>query len=181
MWKKTPFDRQRFGDLFQRKDDPGFVVRPHHGNNRGVRPDGALQFSEIEAPLLIDLDDGDGAAAPNDRFAVVQNRVVLHGGGHDVPPIGRHLECGMERGVVRFRPSAGKDNFVGLATEQRRHPLVGQVGRFLHDRAKTMRARGIAVLRCQEWHHFLQDRGIDPRAGVVIEINDFGRGGHGMI
>ena len=116
----------------------------------------------------------DRAAAPNERFAIIQDGVVLDRGRDDVAPLGRHLERGMKRGVVRFRPAAGENDFVRLATEQGGHPLVRQLGRLFHLGAETMRARGIAVMGGQERHHLLQHRGIDPGAGIVIEINDFG-------
>ena len=133
----------------------------------------AFQFREIEMPLLIDRDDRHLAAAPDERFAIIKDGVVLDRGGHDVAPLGRHLESGMKRGVIRFRPAAGENDLVRLATEERGDAFMREIDRFLHLGAETVRAGGIAVLGGQERHHLLQDLGIDPGAGVVIEINDF--------
>ncbi len=136
---------------------------------------------KIEVTLLVDRDDGRFAASPNERLAVIQDGVVFDRGRHDVTSLGRHLERGMQRGVVRFRPATGEDDFVRLAAEQGRHPLMRQIDRLFHLRAEAMRARGIAVVGGQEWHHLLQHGRIDPGAGVVIEINNFSRSRHGKI
>ena len=122
--KEESFGAAKSGDLSERKNNAGLVVRPHHRNDRGVGPDGSFQFAKIEMTLLINRDDRRLAATPNERPAVIQNRVVLDGGGDDVTPLGRHLEGGMERRVVRFRPAAGENNFARLAAEQGRHPLM---------------------------------------------------------
>jgi hypothetical protein len=142
---------------------------------------GLDQIPEIEVALLIDRDDGRLAASPNERLAVVQDGVVFDRGRHDVASLGRHLERGMQRSVVRFRPAAGEDDFVRLAAEQGRHPLMRQIGRLLHLGAEAMRARGIAVVGGQERHHLLQHFGIEPGAGIVIQINNFSRSRHGKI
>ena len=130
-------------------------------------------FREIEMALLIDRDNRRLATAPNERFAIIQNSVVLDRGGDDMLPLGRHLEGGMERGVIRFRPAAGENDLVRLATEQGGDALVREFDRFLHLGAETMRAGRIPVLGGEKRHHLLQDLRVDPGAGVVIEINDF--------
>ena len=122
--------------------------------------------------FFIDFHDRHFAAVLGDRLAVIEDGVVLDRSGHDVASIRRHLERGMERGVVRFRPAARENDFVRLATEQGRDPLVRQLGRVFHLRAEAMRARGIPVLRGQERHHFLEHFRVDPGAGIIIEINN---------
>ena len=56
--KENAFGSTKIGDFFERINDPGFVIRPHHRNDRGVRPDGAFQLRKIEMALLIDRDNG---------------------------------------------------------------------------------------------------------------------------
>ena len=35
----------------------GFVIRPHNGNNAGVRADGCLQIAEVDATVKVDRDE----------------------------------------------------------------------------------------------------------------------------
>src|SRR5690349_22980843 len=86
----------------------------------------------------------------------------------------------MDRSVVRLCSATGENNLARLATEERRQPLMREFGGFLYFAPETVRSGGIAVLRRQKRHHLLQHGGIDPGAGIIIEINDFGFGGHGL-
>ncbi len=99
-----------------------------------------VQLPKIEMALFVDRDDGRLATAPNERFAVVEDGVVFDRGRHDVASLGRHLQRGMQRGVVRFRSATGEDDFVRLAAEQSRHPLMRQIDRLFHLGAEAMRA-----------------------------------------
>src|SRR6476469_305998 len=92
--------------------------------------------------------------------------------------LGRHLQRGMDRSVVGLCSSTRENDFARLAAEERRQALMRQVGRFFYFAPKTMRTGWIAVLRRQKRQHFFQHGGIDPGAGIVIEINNFGFGGH---
>ena len=79
----------------------------------------------------------------------------------------------MDRAVIRLRAATGENDFVRLTPEQICHSLMREVGCFLHLGTETMRAGRVAVAAGKEGHHFLQHRGIDPGAGVVVEIDDF--------
>ena len=56
--KKNAFAATKRGDFLEWKNHAGFVVRPHHRDDRGVRPDGAFHLFQIEMTLFVDRDDG---------------------------------------------------------------------------------------------------------------------------
>ena len=163
------------GDFLERKDHAGFVIRPHHRDDRGIRPDRAFDVAGLEMTFLVDLHDRDVAAVFGGRLAIIQDRVVLDRSRHHMPPVRRHVERGMQRGVVRFRSAARENNFLRLAPEQRRDAFVRDLRCVFDLRAETMRARRIAVALGQERHHFFEHRRVYSGAGIVVEIDDFGR------
>src|SRR5690348_7078067 len=128
--------------------------------------------------FIVDGDDRYRTAAASELFAIIEDRVVFHRSGYDVPSLRRHLERGMNRRVIGFGAATSENDFVRLTTEKRRDPGASQLGRVFHLRAKTMRARGIAVMTGEKWHHLLQHLGINLGARVVVEINDFRIGRH---
>ena len=57
--EQEPVSARDLRDPFHRKDDAGFIVGPHGGDDRGLRRERAFQFLQIEIPLAIDTDGCD--------------------------------------------------------------------------------------------------------------------------
>ena len=86
--KEDTFRAAKLSDFFERINYAGFVVCPHHRDDRGIRSNGALQLREVETALRIDRHDGRGAASPNERFAIVQDGGVFDRGRHHMASLG---------------------------------------------------------------------------------------------
>ena len=91
------------------------------------------------------------------------------------------LEGGMNHRVVRFCAAAGENNFRRLASEQGCQAFPCQIDSFSRLCGECVPTRRVAVIFCQERHHFLDHRRIQRRGGVVIEVNEFIDGYHTLL
>ena len=84
--KEHALSARDLGDFFHRKKHAGFVIGPHHGNDRRVRPDGVLQFIKIEIPIAVDAEKRHFAAALAEFLAMSPHGAVFDRSGDDVLP-----------------------------------------------------------------------------------------------
>src|SRR5439155_22919072 len=83
------------------------------------------------------------------------------------------LERGMNHRIVGFCAAAGENNFRRLASEQRCQAFPCQIDSFSRLGGKRVAAGRIAIALRQKRHHFLDNRRIQRRGGVIIEVNEF--------
>jgi hypothetical protein len=85
------------GDLLDREEHAGFVVRPHGRDERGVVGNGVLELTQREAAVAIDREISDAAVVALEGAAVIEDGRMLDGAGDDVAFAGIRLERGVER------------------------------------------------------------------------------------
>ena len=97
---------------------------------------------------------------------------MLDGGGDDLLALGLRLQCGKDRGGIRFGAAGGEDD---LGIVFRAEQLLHLHARFLDGEAdlvaEAVHRRGIAELLGEIRQHGFHHRGIDPRGRVVVEID----------
>ena len=102
---------------------------------------------------------------------------MLDRASDDVPLVGIQCQCGLDRGVDGFRPTAGKKQFVHMASGQSSHASPGLIEGLRCLPPKGIGAGGIPVAAPQPGHHRLKNLRVDLRGGIVIEINHRTHGG----
>ena len=76
-----PRDRR---DFFHRKYDARFIVRPHGGDDCGLRGDSALQFLQVEVPFGVNANHAHHATSFRESIAMAPCRAVFDCGRNDV-------------------------------------------------------------------------------------------------
>ena len=84
----------------------------------------------------------------------------------------------MNHRIVGFCAAAGENNFRRFASEQRCQAFPCQIDSFSRLGGKCIAAGSIAIALRQKRDHFLDNRRIQRRGGVVIEVNEFVDGYH---
>ena len=164
------------------ENDARFVVGPHQRNDGGVVADRGGGLGRVELAVGIDGQPGDLVAAPGEGFAEVLGRAVLDGGGDDVPAVAVGGERALDRGVVALAAAAGEDDFLRLATEQRRDLFARGLDGPAHARAEAVGARRVAVELGQVRQHRVDDGGVEGGGGVVVEVEEVvSRAVHGRL
>ena len=79
-----PFIPDQFPDLPDGKDNPGFIIGPHHTDHRRVVAEVPFQVVEIEPALAVHRHEGHPVASLGQRFTQVFDRRMFHPGGDDV-------------------------------------------------------------------------------------------------
>jgi hypothetical protein len=89
-------------DLFNRKQNAGFVVGQHHRNDPSFAAQCLAQIVEIEFATFVDLQPGYFATDLRQMFAEIADRFVFNPRGDDVTFIRILFEEATNRPVVRF-------------------------------------------------------------------------------
>ena len=166
-------------DFFHRKDDAGFIVGPHGGDDRSVWCDGALQFLQVEVPLGIDANRGHQAASFRKRVAMAPRRTVLDRGRDDMLSGRIQLQGGIYGRIIGLRAAARENDFARLTPKQGGQALPREIDRASHLCAEPVAARRIPEILGEKRQHFFDHGRIELRGRVVIEINDLLAGDHG--
>src|SRR5262245_45363562 len=97
---------------------------------------------------------------------------MLDARGDDViAAVAVRKEHALEGEVVGLAAAAGEDDLVASTAEQRRHLAARRLEGDLCRGCRPMPARRIAVVILEKRPHRGGDRGIDGRAGIVVEID----------
>ena len=108
-------------------DGAGLIVDHHHGDENGVGAERLRERLGGDIARLVGLEIGDLKAARLQPLHRVQNGVVLHGGGDDVPAaLSKALCRAGDRPVVGLGAAGGKENALRLGAERLRHLLAGR-------------------------------------------------------
>ena len=127
-----------------------FVIRVHHGDQNGFRPQRAPDIIRVHHAIATDRHASDRNAPPLERLAGVQHRVMLDGRGDDMPS---RSGCGL-RGMPAIPPTTPKIARLSASVP----PLVKTIslGRAPIRAATEARARSTAprALWPNEWTEF---------------------------
>jgi seryl-tRNA synthetase len=159
-------------DFMHRREDAGFVVRPHDGNQCGdagaqqsvqrLQIDPAIRmhwhghdFATLRLPALGGFEDGRMLGAGDDEFRLLRPQGT-HGGMHRIDGFGA---------------AAGEYDFVRTCAEQGRDLCACLLDGAARTAASGMAGGGIAVVIAQIRQHHLQHCWIDRCGGVGIEVD----------
>ena len=104
--------------LRHRKNDPGFVVSPHHADYRDPLTERLTVLGHIECAIGIDRNTVDQVSLAFQVFADRQRRRVFYHGGDDLPAFRHQFNAGMQRRRGRFGGAGGKNDFTGVIGAQ---------------------------------------------------------------
>ena len=131
-------------DFFDGKNNAGFVVGPHHGDNRRVGSNRFFEPVQIKRAVGFDRQECHRVAALLKKFTEFDVRRVLHRGRDDVP-FGRiRHQRAVNCRVVALRSATGEDHFARVGVDQRAGFGAGCFNLFGDFIAKRVGARGIA-------------------------------------
>ena len=170
--KETAFFPNEICDLVDGKDHAGLVVCPHDRYHGSVRADSPLEFTQVELALGIDTEPCDLVTALGEHLASFQRGAVFDPCGDDVLPVAIHLQSAMQRSVGGLGAAAREKDLAGFTAKQPGDTFAGEIECLGHLLAKTVSARGVAVLFGEEWHHLLDDGRVHPGGRVVVEIDE---------
>ena len=159
------------GNLFDRKQNPCFVVSPHHRNECRFRANRRLQLGKIDISIPIHTNKRDLAATFREILARLQYGTVFDSARDHMLPTWITLQSRVDYRIVRFRATAREHNFRRLTPEQRCEPFAGQIDSLSRFRGKRITARRIAVMLPQKRHHLLDHARVELRRRIVIEVN----------
>ena len=157
-----------------RKDDSGFVVDPHGGDDAVPLGEYFIESIHINRPLGGDVEDHSPELSRAFRLLrSVVNCVVLHRGnneGRDLAFVGQS-PCGSQYGqIVRLRASPRKEDLCGGGPEGLRSGRPGVREGFSGLAAPTVRAGRIPKRLRQKWEHRLPDLCPNGCGRRVVEI-----------
>ena len=160
------------------EDGAGFVVGEHHGHERRVRTDGAVEFLKVETALVVHTEPGHFVALVLKVVTVGQHRGMFHLGGDDVPLFRLGFRGGIPGGVVGLGTAGSEDDLFRIRIENAGHLLAGLLDVVAHLAAEGVHAGSVAVKRAEGGHHGFHHFGSNPRGGVVVKINHISTVGH---
>ena len=103
----------QLGRLGHRQDGPQLVVHQHHGYQRRIRPQGALQIIQGDVPAPVRLEIGDLIPLPLQGLAGLQYGGVLIGGGDDVlSGVPAQLHRPLDGPVVPLAAAGGEEELL---------------------------------------------------------------------
>ena len=152
-----------------------FVIHMHDGNQDGVVTHRRFQLFEIDNPVALRRQVGHLEAFTLQLTAGIQNRFMLGFAGDDVLAFFLiKVGCTLDRQVVGFSRTRGKDDFARVGTDQLGNLIAGDINRLFSLPAKTVGTGGRVTkgpVHGQELHHFLGNTRVHRRGCGVIEIN----------
>ena len=158
-------------DLGHGPDHPGFVVRPHEGDQGGVRPDRGLERVEIKSPVFVHSQQLHLVALGGEKLQRRQHRTVLDLRGNDVLLAGITPDRAHDGGVVAFGAAAVQDDPARMAAEQPGHLLPGQIQTPPGSFAETVGAGRVAEPFGQIGGHTLTHLRGQRGGSVVVEVD----------
>ena len=161
------------GERGDRLDGADLVVGEHHRDQRGAIGDQGGQGIGRDDAGAIDAEPADLPAAAGEGPRGLQDRLVLDGADHEVPPA-RRLErfgCAAHRQDVSLGAAAGEDDLGRIAADEGGHRGARGVEPRLRPLAPAVHAGGVAEVLPEGAVHGVRDRRIDWRRGVVVEVD----------
>jgi hypothetical protein len=159
------------GELFDRLQHTGLVVRVHDRDERRVPVDGFTGGVHACATISVDADASDAAFVLLEPRARARSRRMLDDRRDDVALPLERLRHTTDGEVVRLRAARREHDLVGVAAEERRDLLPRLGDRRAGARAVHMPARGVAEVLAQVRQHRGDDLGQERRRRVVVEVD----------
>ena len=157
------------GGLGDRLDHAGQVAGPDQAADEVAGPDRLVERAHGHAPVGVDRQRHDLAAAPLERLDRAADRRVLERRRDDAPgPVRRTPE---DRDVVGLRGPAGEDDVGVLDAERRGRARARGVQPEAGVPAGPVRLRRVAEVLAQERLHRLPGLVADGRGGGVIGVD----------
>jgi hypothetical protein len=164
-------------DLGDRLDGAHLIVGMHDADENGLRRNRPGHIVGIDPAEAVDRNDAHVEALPIQEAAGPEDCPMLDGTDNDVVALApQRPGHPFEREVVGLAAAAREDDLVALGAEHRRDLAARFLKCGLRTRSRPMPARRIAEMIFQVRPHRRGDRGIDRRAGVVVEVD----GRHGQ-
>lgn len=101
-----------------------------------------------------------------------QHRRMFDGGSNYFRPPRLGFECGEDRGIIGFGAAGGEDDLViELRPQERLQLLPPLLHRRPNLRPEGVHRGGVPELLGEKRQHRINDPRIDPRRGVIIEVD----------
>jgi hypothetical protein len=146
------------------------IVRMHHGYHRRVFTNQAGEELGIYDSSAIDRKDCDIIAlALTQMLDGMKDRVMLDGGNNEMLPahsVGTGDAHDSE--IARLRASTGKNNLMGLRTEDRCETITGIIDGRPRLTSRRVNRRRISKVTIQKWQHGIPRLRGEWRGGVVV-------------
>jgi len=160
------------GNFLDGKDDTGFVVGEHDGDQCGVLSDGLMNLVYFQLTGPINWNPGHFASAFFEGLPKLDIGRVFHGSGDDVAFTGLGGQGTVKSSVVTFGAATGENNLSRIRVDQSGDLLAGGLDRLGHAVAKAVGTGGVPPLLGEIRQHGFHHLGGDPRGGVVVKIVD---------
>src|SRR3989344_7938134 len=140
----TPGLAENLPDRGDWLDGADFVIRIHHRNKNGIRPDGSPRRIRINDPLLPDREISHIPALAGKRFERAQSGMMLER-GRDEMLARKHARRTENRDVIGLGAARGENNVIGPAADDAGDGLSGAIHRVFGKAPLAVERRGIAV------------------------------------
>jgi hypothetical protein len=148
------------------------VVRGLNAHERRAIGDAGCHLVGVDAAVSVHADDGDLEALPLEHRGRGEDRLVLHGAGHDVPaPRAGRPRHAAHGEIVRLGAAGGEHDLARLRPEVAGDLLARLVECLARATARRVDARRVALVLRQVREHGLEHLGTDRRGGRVIEVD----------
>src|SRR5215469_4499396 len=142
--KQNMFAAADRGNFLDWKEHSRFVVRPHRGNDSCVRPDGFLQFVNIQAAVRFHWQERDLKTHFLEMSAEFDVRRMLDGGSDDMPFLRMGDKSGVKCRIIALSPATREYKFARFSINQVSDFLPGIVERPVQLFSETVNARRIS-------------------------------------
>ena len=149
------------------------VVGVHHRDQGGLWRHDLAEGLGADAPRAVGGDQAQRPTAPGQVLAGVEDSLVLDGAGHQVgaPARFQSFSHASDREVVGLGAAGGPDQVVGLGADQGGHARPCQIQLRFGLLPKSVHTRGVAEVFGKGLGHAFENRGMEGRRGVVVEID----------
>ena len=164
---------RQFGEGFHGVQVAGLVVRPHHGDDRGVGVDHFAGPVHVEAAEAVDGDLHHGVAAAFEVLAEIEDGRMLDRGDHDLAAADRaDVQRAQDGGVVALGAAGREDDLARIGAEERRHFRAALLDHLRQAAAELVDAGRVAVVFGEIRQHGGDGLRRGARGGVVVQIDD---------
>ena len=169
-YARFPGDRP---DLRDWLDGADLVVGGHNGDEDRIRAEGRLHGGGVHPSLAVHRQIGDLKALLLQIPGGMEDRVVLDGGGNDVPPLVLLLlSHAPQRPVVGLAAAGGEINLLRLGVQAGGHLGPGRLQVGFGLLGKRIETGGVSIALVKIREHGLQGRIGQGRGGRMVGINN---------
>ena len=122
--KQRPLFMGQLRHFADREKHPGFVIRPHHADQRDARAERRAELRHVQRPLAIHRDAMNPVALALQVLAGRQRRRMFDRAGDNFAPLRLQGDGRGDGGGGSFGGAGGKDDLAGILRAQQRRGLL---------------------------------------------------------